>query len=449
MKPIHASVLTALALTLPFDALATPTVPSPEFYSRDGREVVVRFEAQYETKFSDPQSPEKLSPEERQTYVKREIMPTLEYLFGPLTRRSIGAVLQAKEVTVDWAGAIQDGDRVRLPYLYEGVWMLQKSIVDRGRLELPLPYSTGRVLTKRWKNCTDSDPDHQTVGFYWYFWDPQRTGCEHRVGEHYQRVQVRIVDSTPNTRSTRPEYDRLFRVDPNTGEKSLRMTFAFGYAHEPARPSPDADSDVGILEYRKFIGFLRRSWRSATESAILQSEYPPGPSPELAIGRQFTGQRGDTNVVIRVVSAAGIEPMKLFAKSFAEDHDGVFSWLGHSQVGSAFEADRFKRIVSSKPENYSITDDYQVIYWGGCNSYSYYTSPFFQMKGGSKNLDIIANGLPSYFSVNATNSAVIFDAFFNWEKQMTYQTIVNRIEDQMAAWGEYVLAVVLGDEDNE
>jgi hypothetical protein len=140
--------------------------------------------------------------------------------------------------------------------------------------------------------------------------------------------------------------------------------------------------------------------------------------------------------------------MDIFAKSFAHDHDSLFSWLGHSRVGSGFDANKFGQIVRSDPSYYSISNEYQVIYWGGCNSYSYYTLPFFDFKAkasngadpkGTKNLDIIANGLPSYFSLNSINATIVVNAFLNWPAKSSYQSIVNQLESRANSFGTHVL----------
>ena len=52
------------------------------------------------------------------------------------------------------------------------------------------------------------------------------------------------------------------------------------------------------------------------------------------------------------------------------------SWLTVGD-GYGFDANYFRSLMKGKPDYYSITSEYQLIYWGGCNSYSYYALPFF------------------------------------------------------------------------
>ena len=161
---------------------------------------------------------------------------------------------------------------------------------------------------------------------------------------------------------------------------------------------------------------------------------------------------------INIVAAAGIDQMEIFAKSFAHDHDGVFGWFGHSRVGSGFDANNFGQMVKNNPSYYSISRQYQLIYWGGCNSYSYYSLPFFKFKAqldpqndpnGTKKLDILGNGLPSLFAFNAFNADVTLKAVMNWENRTSYQDIVNTLENNASSYGSTVLVNILGDEDNQ
>jgi hypothetical protein len=216
-----------------------------------------------------------------------------------------------------------------------------------------------------------------------------------------------------------------------------------------------------MVEYQKFVRIVRGSLLlkklKVTETPILQKEYKGAIRPKQKIGVRFVAKKGDVTITIKVVAAAEIDQMELFAKSYAHDHDGFFGWFGHSRVGSGFDSANFQSMVTSNPDYYSITPNYQIIYWGGCNSYSYYSSPFFENKAnanplndpnGTKGLDIISNVLPSYFHYNAANARMAFDSLLNWERNDSYQTIVNKIDKYALSQGSLVLVNVLGDEDN-
>jgi hypothetical protein len=431
------------------------------FYSSMAREYEVTFQSVFVTSQLRLDQVSRLSEKEQMALVRREIAPIADFLFGPLVTRHLGAPQRTQKINVVWSGAREVDGRLELPYEYAGTWILSKSIATQGEFTIPVPVNTDPLYTPGWRGCTDSQREHQTPTFYWYFWDPQRPACDHVQDNHYREVTVHVGRQTENQARTAPEYERLFReirTNEARSSRELRITIAFGYLKDPETFAPDLDDDPGMAEYRHFINLMRAQWGSVlSESLIVQGEYRSAVNAELAIGRRFTGELNGSKVVVNVVTSAGIDQMELFAKSFAHDHDGVFAWFGHSRVGSGFDADRFGMMLARDPHYYSVTPEYQIVYWGGCNSYSYYTLPFFSFKAqasegkdpkGTKGLDIIANGLPSYFGLGADNAQTVVDQFLHWPERRTYQRMVNQIELSARQYGWSVFAVVLGDEDN-
>ena len=415
----------------------------------------VEFSGEYLTRLKSLEELQGLTPSQRRMMQTQEVPATLKYMYGPLTRRELGNPQRGARVTIQWEQASLVGGRVKLPYRYEGTWIVQKDLAERGSVSIPIPFSAADLQTPLWRSCTDSDPDHQTLDFYWYFWDPQRPGCDHQRGELFEERTVTFGVQTRNEPQTYPEYSRLLR-ETSRG-RTLQITLAFGYYQEPLSPNPEADSDVGIAQYRLFLRQFRARWGSMRETAILQGEYIGSDRPRQVIGHRFEGRNGNVSVSVQVVAAAGISSMSIFAKSFAHDHDSVFGWFGHSRVGSAFDAMEFERLVSGTPGYYEVTPDYQVVYWGGCNSYSYYTLPFFEFKAkasggldpkGTRGLDIVANGLPSYFSLNAANAMTTAEVFLGWRTPASYQTFIDQLEASAEEMGALPMVAVLGDEDN-
>lgn len=424
----------------------------PEFYSAEGREREAKFNGSFLSDLRSINEVQAMSADQKLRFQQNQIEPTLKFIFGPLTNRAIGGPQRGITLKVDWNSARMERGRVLLAYQYDGIWIVDKNLPDQ--FTIPVPLNKRDLFTANWKKCTDSAPDHQTEWFYWYFWDPARVGCEHREGIEFQTVNVDLGAQTVNQPATFPEYEKMFR---STGtENKMRLTFAFGYIEDPEEPNPDSDYDQGIMEYRAFVEQVRRI-SGFRESLILQKEYRSSRNGETVIGHRFVGRIHGREILINVVAAAGIDQMELFAKSFAHDHDSFFGWFGHSRVGSGFDAERFGQMVLSDPGYYSVTANYQMVYWGGCNSYSYYTLPFFDFKSrvaggadpkGTKGLDIIANGLPSYFMLNADNAAIVLSYLLNWQQKPSYQTIVDQIEARAHQVGINVLVAVLGDEDN-
>ncbi len=432
-------------------ASARPT-ETPLFSSPTASENIVSFESTFVTELKSLSELKALSAADRQSLISDQIRPLYRYLFGPSTRRKVGGPKGEDMITVDWARAELVRDQVVVPVQYRGLWILDQMFADRASFTLPVP-RTASLYTENWKKCGDSDPEHATPSFFWYFWDPLRFGCDHIKGEHYDDVTFTVGRGTPNERESFPEYDRMIRVGAD-GRRQLAMTFAFGYAKDRDEPNPDTDMDVGANEYRMFLKKVRswnKEWR---EEPIVASQYPYTYS-KTAIGRRFTAKVHGVETTIKVVINAGVDQIVLFAESFAHDHDAVFAWMGHSRVGEGFDAAKFRGLLQWHPKHYSISSNYQLIYWGGCNSYSYYTLPFFEFKAGregdahgTRDLDIIAHGLPSYFILNAVNAESLAAAVLNWPSRPSYQTILRELEESGSYVGTKLLAAVLGDEDN-
>lgn len=428
------------------------------FYSSGGVEQKVRFKAIIRTsEFSLAEIPQ-LSDYQKSSFEKYSIKEVVQFLFGPLTHRELGGMRTDSKIIVDWASARMNGGLVELDYKYDGVWIIANhGLAEKTIYNLPLPYDTSNLFTPNWLKCTDSEPEHQTEDFYWYFWDPTRFGCDHTLGKEYQLITIQLGERTVNQKQTYPNYKEILKS--NLVENNLQMTFAFGYVSDVENSNPDKDTDYGMQEYRKFVRYMDKQAKKLklTKSSITQAEYLGSAFPEKVIGYRYTGIKNGVNVEIKVVTSANIDQMELFAKSYAHDHDGFFAWFGHSRVGSGFDARNFKSIVDGNPDYYSITPQYQLVYWAGCNSYSYYTLPFFDHKAqlnsndpkGTLGLDILSNGLPSLFSFNAYNAIVTFNALINWETPTSYQTIIQDLENYGSKSGITVLVNILGDEDNQ
>jgi len=432
-----------------------------KFYSNNGTETQAQFSAVFKTSQYSLEQIQKMDQSSKDYFERSVIKPTIKYLFGPLTENSIGGMRTEMSVKASWELAYEENDQVFIPYFYTGTWLVTAKIAAVGELSLPLPFNESELYSEKWLACTDSDPEHQTESFFWYFWDPNRFGCDHKLNVHYQLIDVKFKAATKMTVETYPDYQKMIQ---SAGiENTFQMTFAFGYVTDVADSNPDTDSDYGMDQYRKFIRFMDMEAKKLklSKSPILQSQYLNPQHPLKKIGYRYSGLVNDVQVDLKVVTSANIDQMELFAKSYAHDHDSFFSWFGHSRVGSGFDADNFASMLRYNPDYYSLSTNYQMIYWAGCNSYSYYAQPFFKQKAklsaqaglqndpaGYQNLDIIANGLPSLFSFNADNAIIVYNALINWQNPTSYQTIVNRLEKRAASSYYTVLVNILGDEDN-
>ncbi|MGZ6289335.1 MAG: hypothetical protein ACXWQO_14200, partial [Bdellovibrionota bacterium] len=196
-----------------------------------------------------------MDADQRVLFGVNQIEPTLKFLFGPLTNRGLASPQRGVELKIDWGSAALVGERVVLKYDYRSTWIVDKDVPES--FNIPVPFNRNDLLTPRWKNCTDSSPEHQTEWFYWYFWDPERTGCDHKQGVQYDVVTVRLGEETKNQSASYPEYNRLLEGD------RFHLTFGFGYVEDPAAANPETDWDSGIREYQAFVKNVRGTFGSS------------------------------------------------------------------------------------------------------------------------------------------------------------------------------------------
>ncbi|MDB4967210.1 MAG: hypothetical protein JWN44_2899 [Myxococcales bacterium] len=109
-------------------------------------------------------------------------------------------------------------------------------------------------------------------------------------------------------------------------------------------------------------------------------------------------------------------------------HGDVFAYAGHSHFGHG----------PLEPTNYSganFPDRYQVMLVNSCLSYNYYDLDFIQMHaGGSRNLDVVMNGLPAYWNGMGESTAKYLVALLDGTNKSWSQLLdAMRID---LAWGE-------------
>jgi hypothetical protein len=428
-------------------------VETTKLYSKAGREVKVQFSAKFRSIYKEVSSVKNLSSSAKQA-IDGEITRTLRFLFGPLNYWDLGGAKRDGSLEIKWnEGVVSDAGVVDIPYVYTGSFMLVASALQN--LVVPLPLNETLPFSPNWKSCyQEGNTEEQYEHVYWYHYDPKLPGCDQVLGTHYQEVNFQVLNETPMTVNSYPEYSKLL----NAGGKAnnLQITFAFGYAVELSNPQPLTDADEGMTQFRMFLDNFRKEFSTVSwqESVILQGEYLNSKDPQKQIGVRFTGVIDGVQVKVNVVTETGLNQMQLFSKSFAHDHDSFFGWFGHSHLGDGFAPGTFSSLLSQKSSYYSVSPNYQLLFFGSCNSYSYYTRSYFKMKRsssdpmGTKGLDIISNGVASYFATAAANAMIFSNALLNFKKPTSYQVLVDNLQETSKINHVPILVNVQGDEDN-
>jgi len=362
--------------------------------------------------------------------------------------------------------------------------------------------------------CTDNDKEaREFVGSIWYVFNPSVAACKPAMAAEQQKIdsdrrglaagQIPLSEvnrlylpmranlkSASQTRATKyPEYDRLYSGGVEQGKLVIGMVsgmmadWAAGEHHDTfedggyemwygglrevfkARPGfkltavePQADAlnfKVGALNV-KFASFddliafeldnknptgITYSNRNALRKVIADTLVRHYLTFEVPVQVTMGGQTKP--VTIKLQSYFGAETDSTPHKRLIKTSD-IFVYNGHSYIGYG----------PLDPSRFTAADfpaTYQVLNVNGCVSYNYYEKDYIPLKqGGTKNLDLVTNGLESW--VNESGEAMgRFVGSFIDGKQSSYKDILRATQFTYYGydWGMDALRVVDGEVDNK
>lgn len=324
-------------------------------------------------------------------------------------------------------------------YHYEGILMIERE--KEGKLEIILPRNPKTVFTKAEEKsepanaCTDDHYD--SLGDFWYFWDPRKEGCGLTYNEEspkdndYDYVTKYTVAERKQPKSSYPNYWDY--VDKNDGV--IRMAVLMGL-DEPlqnaANRNPYKSKDINAVTYRKLRADMLKNgfkagapWTRKEIKAIadLTSDrmkfipYVQTLTKEGTRQVEINGKRQPIKEeVILFFGPSGIgEADNSAFHHFYRDslaHRPLTIYDGHSGLGGHLDLDSIEQMEGF---TFEFLKTPQAIFFNSCSSYTYYNQAYFARKeGGEKFMDILVNGLATAFdSMHSTNLEFI-DAIDLW-----------------------------------
>lgn len=315
--------------------------------------------------------------------------------------------------------------------------------------------------------CTKNDKearDDVAAGFMWYVFDPSREACRRAMHDEQRAIDAEAarlargevpravlarsllpatfsLEPTPTQRgATYPEYARLF----SGGVKRDRLVVSL-VVGRLAHDHVEAVKDGGYYEWMDALGVVleglpgftltrvegdenlaavtvagRRidglSFPDFVKWTVYDAGYPQGVTGAertelkrtiadkldtrwLTFERKVRVAVGDAppkDLTIELDTLFGVDDEPTEHRRALRSSD-VVVYNGHSYIGSG----------PLDPKNFrqeSFPDSYQLFFFDSCISYNYYNEDFFTLKrGGTKNLDLVSNGLeaPEYRSGEA------------------------------------------------
>jgi len=282
----------------------------------------------------------------------------------------------------------KDGVRT-IAYKVSGVMLLNKKmakkLLEKGTWDITLPYDLDQFYDEK---CTDEH--YNTYGDFWYFYDPFRQGCEFlRKAPLAAAVTVKIAPLKNYITDAESNLDKI-RGDNGNGEL-FQITTINGFSEDAKDPQDDGRvSFEEVNEWLRHQGFKETIVARYMNRPIHQFEKTVRAQDGSTVQVRITRLLAETAMASKNVTFAK------FFKAAVKDAD-VIIYAGHSGLGGNLDIGSLEE--KSGPLEFH-PKKHQIFFFDGCSTYSYYLSMFESQKSKSK-LDILTNGLSSYFAYEA------------------------------------------------
>ena len=468
---------TLLVLTLLFCSCRQGDLSSRSlFYSNDSERVTLKFKdhffiplSDFEQSYSGDFNFGSLSDYDRDL-VKRAAKLQSLHLYGVFTYHqkptnfliNSGAILEKNLPKIRKVSL--RGELVKVDYSYEDNAIFYSDLIEgnRTKVKFLMPNVPTEIYEKGFPKKPKIDPitqepinacsdmhDNSELAF-WYYWSPDRKGCPASFRKYTHIVEATLVKGT-KTKQTYPEYRRLYLSSESGREKkeisidliigqderfndlndSGRKSFDHDVALIEGMKTKDGDPTFDVVRSSKNYRLLR--YQTEVFDAYLNIYYV------------------DTeNSRFDEVAARGLR------------RSDIFIYAGHSYEGYYFDLER----LFLEGEETLPKDKYQIMFFNGCTTYSYYNENYFKEKvtlldpKGTKNLDLITNGIGAPFLLDADDSTtmtaevILISSLLGLNEDgkaldslPSWQTILDRITDN-AGYDFTALTNIQGDEDN-
>jgi hypothetical protein len=173
---------------------------------------------------------------------------TKKYGVNPKRVGGMGVPRSDIDLTIRKVETNSDGS-IRIRYSASGKMLLHLAAVEKvlkdGSITVPMPDDLEAIYDEK---CTDEH--YNSLGDYWYFWNPFRKGCKYLSDEPYTTpVEIKFNPATEPNLDVMARLD-LLRGDNRNGREFLIYTF-HGFGDSPSK------NDDGRLNYESFHEFLR------------------------------------------------------------------------------------------------------------------------------------------------------------------------------------------------
>ena len=363
--------------------------------------------------------------------INSQLLYTIGHLNG---ENSVGRLDQLELSNVK---SVREGELFRISYHAKlpVAWGKRSAVPATYELRLPQDNSFAgleRFTTSYSTKCVDAGAHEVSSGNMWYYYRPGRAGCALAAGD-VVRSTATVSVSDVNTTGKYPEYDKVWEDDV------LQVVAVFGKYEDGAKTS----SDAGISAYNKFNRAIKAELAGLSRTSS-PSNVPTSPgvampdvtwNATLADGRKVQV----TALLVDNVREGGPAFEARYAELSSRADFVVYN--GHAGLGANIRA------LAQMGE--WIEGQYAIVFMNGCDTYAYVDSALFDAHAdvnaddpaGTKYLDIMTNGMPSFFAEMSNATMAIFRGLMNYQEPQTFEQIMANIDSD-----EVVL--VSGEQDN-
>jgi hypothetical protein len=456
---LSSALLASLATTAPQAAHA--------FYGRQGTEARLTFVGEADVALAGA-LPSPADANQAKSAANRKVRAAVDlqvqHLMGTFQSESFlaefpfpGVLGETYDLRFTSIGPGSTKGRARIKYKFSGTVAFKKAAFAKRNpredvpIRLPLApdliYAQSFDAEKAENPCTDEH--YNTEGDFWYFWDPEKEGCNLAGDvERVYRVRGRL-EQYESTKTTYPEYDRLYGDDGR--KERLDISVFIGYIDDltnlkwPKRADDGRQAFEAVSQYLLKQGYRVTEHKSAFREDSLGRQIGQGINYYRVFESTVAGRGRELPVRIKLLLAdteisSRDSTFHRYWDQALENSDIVY-YDGHSGLGGNLDLSRIPGTVKWKK------DLYQIIFFNGCSSYPYFNGSYIKAKGGTDNLDLVISGLPTLTSSSIPN-AEAFLANFVHGKRHSWQTIISDIDRSNGEDGTFLVGVV-GDEDNQ
>lgn len=331
--------------------------------------------------------------------VNKEVQRSIKYALGRM--HNDGSIYPSNKVNmISFAVDPTQAEHYRVKYSFSGKGVFAKNLKS---YTFYLPLKTRQIYEAAEKSgqCHHKDDDLVDAGSFWYQWDPVLPGCNLVEKKDYVKVAA-VLNPIDDSKETLPEYSRLIR------DQKINITIFYGMmSKNETETNPNISKDIGALEYRNMQIFLMSEMGfkvAPYEEADMRKVYNPRNSKKLPFGLILTKatRRGTIRVrLLHLDTKMGHAKSEAFHYFWRESlkNESVILYNGHSGIGRNLHLAKMEREEGFR---INMSKDYQIIFFGSCMPYGYYSQMYFDRKiteqdpRGTKNLDLLVYGKEAY-----------------------------------------------------